>query len=84
MTEHKNVFGMPLEICSTEPMTGFIREGSCKVTEDDIGIHGVCVQVTQESGNRRFIPINYHTHVGWKNQIDPLKMALNFPAPSPS
>jgi len=48
MTEHKNVFGMPLEICSTEPMTGFTREGSCKVTEDDIGIHGVCVQVTQE------------------------------------
>lgn len=48
MTEHKNVLGMPLEICSTEPMTGFTREGSCKVTADDIGVHGVCVQVTQE------------------------------------
>lgn len=48
MTGHKNVFGMPLEICSIEPMTGFTREGSCKVTEDDIGVHGVCVEVTQE------------------------------------
>jgi uncharacterized protein (DUF2237 family) len=48
MTEHKNVLGMPLEICSTQPMTGFTREGSCKVTDDDIGVHGVCIQVTQE------------------------------------
>jgi len=48
MTEHKNVLGMPLEICSTEPMTGFTREGSCKVTKDDIGVHGVCIQVTEE------------------------------------
>lgn len=48
MTEHKNVLGMPLEICSTDPMTGFTREGSCKITTDDIGVHGVCVQVTQE------------------------------------
>jgi uncharacterized protein (DUF2237 family) len=48
MTDHKNVFGMPLEICSIEPMTGFTREGSCKVTEDDVGVHGVCVEVTQE------------------------------------
>ena len=48
MTDHKNVFGMPLEICSIEPMTGFTREGSCKVTEGDVGVHGVCVEVTQE------------------------------------
>ncbi len=42
MPEHKNVLGTPLEICSVEPMTGFTREGSCKVTNDDIGVHGVC------------------------------------------
>jgi len=48
MSIHNNVLGNPLEMCSIEPMTGFTREGSCKVTDDDIGIHGVCVQVTEE------------------------------------
>ena len=48
MTEYKNVLGTPLEICSIEPMTGFTRDGSCKVTADDYGVHGVCVQVTEE------------------------------------
>lgn len=48
MTEHKNVLGTPLEMCSIEPMTGFTREGSCKVTADDIGVHGVCIQVTED------------------------------------
>jgi len=48
MTIHRNVLGTPLEVCSIEPMTGFTREGSCKVTAEDVGVHGVCVQVTQE------------------------------------
>lgn len=48
MTEYINVLGTPLEICSIEPMTGFTRDGSCKVTDDDYGVHGVCVQVTKE------------------------------------
>lgn len=48
MTSHRNVLGTPLEICSIEPMTGFTREGSCKVTHDDYGVHGVCIQATEE------------------------------------
>lgn len=48
MTVHKNVLGTPLEICSVDPMTGFTREGNCKVTDNDFGIHAVCVQVTEE------------------------------------
>lgn len=48
MTTQKNVLGTPLEICSIEPMTGFTREGSCKVTADDYGVHGVCVEVTED------------------------------------
>lgn len=48
MSEHKNVLGAPLEVCSIDPMTGFTREGSCKVTVDDYGVHGVCVEVTKE------------------------------------
>jgi hypothetical protein len=29
-------------------LTGFTREGSCKVTKEDVGVHGVCVVVTEE------------------------------------
>jgi uncharacterized protein (DUF2237 family) len=48
MSEHKNVLGSPLQICSLDPLTGFTREGSCKVTEEDVGVHGVCVIVSEE------------------------------------
>ena len=48
MTLHKNVLGTPLEMCSIEPMTGFTREGSCKVTVDDYGVHGVCIEATED------------------------------------
>ena len=48
MTEHKNVLGSPLQVCSMDPLTGFTREGSCKVTPEDVGIHAVCVEVSDE------------------------------------
>lgn len=48
MTEHKNVLGTPLQTCSIDPLTGFTREGNCKVTEDDIGVHAVCIIATEE------------------------------------
>jgi uncharacterized protein (DUF2237 family) len=48
MTEHKNVLGSPLQVCSMDPLTGFTREGSCKVTPEDVGVHAVCVEVTEE------------------------------------
>lgn len=48
MTEHKNVLGSALQTCSLDPLTGFIRDGSCTVTEEDIGVHGVCVVVSEE------------------------------------
>ncbi len=48
MTLHRNVLGTPLEMCSIEPMTGFTREGSCRVTADDYGVHGVCIEVTED------------------------------------
>lgn len=36
-----------LEICSTEPMTGYMRDGRCNLIEDDKGTHTVCAKVTQ-------------------------------------
>ena len=48
MTEGRNVFGEPLAECCTKPMTGFYRDGSCNTGPEDLGLHVVCVQVTEE------------------------------------
>ena len=44
----KNVLGEPLESCSTNPMTGFFRDGCCNTSRDDRGSHTVCAIVTDE------------------------------------
>lgn len=43
-----NVLGGPLEPCSTEPLTGFFRDGCCNTAPEDRGSHTVCVIVTAE------------------------------------
>ena len=43
----KNVLGHALEACSLEPLTGFQRDGDCRMPHADRGRHGVCAQVTQ-------------------------------------
>lgn len=48
MPEDKNVFGEELETCSTNPMTGFFRDGCCRTDEQDLGMHVVCSEVTEE------------------------------------
>mgnify|MGYP001800091868 FL=1 len=42
----KNVLGGSLETCSTDPMTGFFRDGCCNTGPMDHGLHTVCVSVT--------------------------------------
>ncbi len=44
----RNVFGEPLCVCCTNPMTGFFRTGSCETGPEDVGRHVVCAQVTEE------------------------------------
>ncbi len=44
----KNVLGTDLATCSTDPMTGFYRDGCCNTGGDDAGLHTVCCQVTAE------------------------------------
>lgn len=41
-----SVLQEPLESCSTEPMTGFTRNGCCETGPGDHGSHTVCVQIT--------------------------------------
>ena len=44
----RNVFGGELIACSTDPMTGFFRTGTCDTCGDDHGMHTVCAQMTDE------------------------------------
>lgn len=41
----KNVLGGPLQCCCKDPVTGFTRDGYCKVVSGDTGVHAVCAQV---------------------------------------
>ena len=43
-----NVLGTPLQTCSTDPLTGFYRDGCCSTGGDDAGVHVVCARVTAE------------------------------------
>jgi uncharacterized protein (DUF2237 family) len=43
-----NVLGGPLEVCSTDPMTGFYRNGCCDTSAQDTGRHTVCAVMTAE------------------------------------
>ncbi|WP_298838932.1 DUF2237 domain-containing protein [uncultured Roseobacter sp.] len=43
-----NVLGGPLDVCSTSPMTGFFRDGSCNTCAADRGSHTVCAVMTAE------------------------------------
>lgn len=43
-----NVLGRPLEPCSTDPMTGFFRDGACDTCVADTGSHTVCAVMTAE------------------------------------
>ena len=48
MDKSENVFGEALESCSEEPVTGFFRDGCCNTSDDDVGSHTVCVEVSRE------------------------------------
>jgi uncharacterized protein (DUF2237 family) len=44
----RNVLGGELEVCGTEPMTGFFRDGCCNTGPQDVGSHTICAVVTAE------------------------------------
>lgn len=43
-----NVLGETLAPCSSQPLTGFFRDGCCNTSEEDRGSHTVCVELTAE------------------------------------
>lgn len=48
LTTQRNVLGEPLQPCSTDPVTGFYRDGSCTCGPLDPGLHAVCAVMTAE------------------------------------
>ena len=45
---NKNIFGEKLITCSNNPMTGFFRNGCCETDDSDLGMHTVCVIISDE------------------------------------
>jgi len=43
---NKNIFGDKLITCSVDPLTGYFRSGCCDTDNTDMGMHTVCVIVT--------------------------------------
>jgi uncharacterized protein (DUF2237 family) len=43
-----NVLGGKLLLCSSDPVTGFFRDGHCNTCEADQGSHTVCAVMTAE------------------------------------
>ena len=69
----KNVFGEPLDVCCTNPMTGYFRDGMCRTVTQDTGTHTVCAIITDEflqfsasRGNDLITPIPYSQFPGLK------------------
>ena len=48
MEESINVLGGKLEPCSTDPMTGWFRDGCCNTDNRDFGRHVVCAVMTEQ------------------------------------
>jgi hypothetical protein len=48
LAKAKNVLGGELKTCSRAPLTGFYRDGCCNTGPEDVGLHMLCAQVTEE------------------------------------
>ena len=70
----KNVLGLELEVCGTDPVTGFYRDGCCNTGAGDVGTHTVCAIVDDRSlefsrnqGNDLITPRPEYQFKGLKN-----------------
>jgi hypothetical protein len=70
----QNVLGEPLQACSTDPMTGFYRDGCCHTGPEDLGVHVVCAEMTDEF-------LTFTKAQG--NDLSTPRPSLNFPGLTP-
>ena len=69
----KNVFGEPIKVCCSSPMTGYFRDGLCRTISQDTGTHTVCAVITDEflkfsasKGNDLITPVHLYQFPGLK------------------
>ena len=48
LTYKKNILNKPIQVCSTNPMTGFYRDGYCMTGSQDYGTHTVCATMDND------------------------------------
>lgn len=48
MSFERNVLGGELEICSTDPLTGWFRDGYARASSDDPGSHTIAAVLSQD------------------------------------
>ena len=65
-----NVYGNVLESCCDSPKTGFFRNGKCDSSSSDVGIHTVCILVTD-------VFLNFSKKVG--NDLYSPNLEFDFP-----
>ena len=71
--KQKNVLGEDLELCSSDPVTGWYRDGCCNTDQHDNGTHTVCAKLTdsflqwlKENGNDLMTPRPEYNFEGLK------------------
>jgi uncharacterized protein (DUF2237 family) len=69
-----NVLGTALEPCSTDPLTGYFRNGACDTCAQDRGSHTVCAVMTAEF-------LAYSAYVG--NDLSTPRPEFRFPGLKP-
>ncbi len=69
-----NVLGGALAPCSTDPLTGFFRNGACDTCADNAGSHTVCAVMTAEF-------LAYSKYVG--NDLSTPRPEFRFPGLTP-
>ncbi len=69
-----NVLGDTLSPCSTDPLTGYFRDGHCNTCEADAGSHTVCAVMTAEF-------LAYSKYVG--NDLSTPRPEFGFPGLKP-
>ena len=72
--ESVNVLGGALELCGTDPVTGFFRDGHCNTCAADQGSHTVCAIMTAEF-------LAYSKYVG--NDLTTPRPEFGFPGLNP-
>ena len=73
MANARNVLGGPLQPCSYDPLTGWLRDGCCQTDARDRGSHVICARMTvgflnfqMERGNDLITPRPEHRFRGLK------------------